>query len=329
MISVGPNREPWAERRENRPAPDGPAAASPIEWPTIGLAVAIYGAWLSATFWHDRIPLPALILAGGWITAWQGSLQHEIIHGHPTPWKGVNTALGAAPLSLWLPFLAYRQSHLAHHATERLTDPAHDPESRYLRPGAGPGHTVKRASAHVQGPLLGRLALGPIIQIPGFLIAQTRAAIRNEPGVRASWAIHALTLPPILLWLHFACHLSLARYGLCFVYPGASLSLLRSFAEHRADPTPAQRVAVVERAPLFGLLFLNNNLHAAHHAWPGAPWFRLRRLYADNRARLLSANGGLVYDGYREVARRFLFRAHDRIDYPPPSDLVEASALCP
>jgi fatty acid desaturase len=117
--------------------------------------------------------------------------------------------------------------------------------------------------------------------------------------------------------------MSLLRYVLCFVYPGVALSLLRSFAEHRADPDPARRVAVVERAPLLGLLFLNNNLHAAHHAWPGAPWFRLSGLYAAHRERLL---GGLVYDGYADVVRRFLLRPHDQIEHrtaAPP--LLEGS----
>ncbi len=33
--------------------------------------------------------------------------------------------------------------------------------------------------------------------------------------------------------------------------------------------------------------------------------------YKANRARLIEANGGLVYDGYLEVARRFLFTPHD------------------
>ena len=34
-----------------------------------------------------------------------GSLQHEIVHGHPTRWQDVNRALGMVPLSLWLPQL--------------------------------------------------------------------------------------------------------------------------------------------------------------------------------------------------------------------------------
>jgi fatty acid desaturase len=293
-----------------------------IEWPTLALALLIHAGWLAATHWHDRIPPPILFAAGGWLVAWHGSLQHEIIHGHPTPWPRVNALLAAAPLSLWLPFEAYRSSHLAHHAAEHLTNPTHDPESRYL---AGDGHPIRRLFAQVQRTLLGRLTLGPIIEIGGFLASQTRALARGDRAAWAIWTGHLVALVPVLWWLHIN-HLPLALYGLYFVYPGAALSLLRSYAEHRAEAAPAHRVAVVEHAPVLGLLFLNNNLHAAHHAWPGAPWFELKRLYAVHREQLLRANGGLVYDGYGDVARRFLLRAHDRIDFTPPALLSEEAS---
>jgi fatty acid desaturase len=117
-------------------------------------------------------------------------------------------------------------------------------------------------------------------------------------------------------WVVAVCGLSFWLYLACFVYPGAVLSLLRSYAEHRADPTPGRRVAVVERAPILGLLFLHNNLHVAHHDRPGAPWHRLPQLYARDRERLLNINGGLVYDGYGEVVRRFLLKPHDRAVHP-------------
>jgi fatty acid desaturase len=292
-------------------------AVGRIEWPTVVLGVVIYAAWMGATLEHRSLGLPLLFVFGGWITAWHGSLQHEVIHGHPTPWRRVNTLFAAAPLSLWLPFDIYRRTHIAHHATEDLTNPHQDPESRYLAAGEGLGFQVRRVLARLQAPLLGRLIIGPWVEIGAHLMVEARALIRDEAGARSAWARHLLAAAPLLLWLHFVCRLSLLRYGLCFIYPGAALSLLRSFAEHRADPIPGRRVAVVERAPLLGLLFLNNNLHAAHHAWPAAAWFDLRPRYAAHRERLLEANGGLIYDGYGDVLRRFLFRAHDRIDHVP------------
>ena len=80
---------------------------------------------------------------------------------------------------------------------------------------------------------------------------------------------------------------------------------------------------MVERAPVLGLLFLNNNLHAAHHTWPQAPWFELGRRYAMHREHLLEVNGGLIYDGYGEVLRLFLLRAHDRIGHAPALAMAE------
>ncbi len=119
----------------------------------------------------------------------------------------------------------------------------------------------------------------------------------------------------MLVWVVGVCRMSLAEYLLAFVYPGAALSLLRSFAEHRADPDPMRRVGTVEHAPLLGLLFLNNNLHMAHHRAPSAPWYRLPALHRNLREEVL-ASGAPVYDGYVQLATRYLLRPHDRLTHP-------------
>ncbi|MFN3503676.1 MAG: hypothetical protein ACK4ZJ_15580, partial [Allorhizobium sp.] len=55
-----------------------------IEWPTVALAFLIYGGFIALTyFWRD-IPLLILVPLGAWLIAWHGSLQHEVIHHHPT-----------------------------------------------------------------------------------------------------------------------------------------------------------------------------------------------------------------------------------------------------
>ena len=284
-----------------------------VDWRTLGLAVVIYGGWGAATVFHAKLAWPALLVIGGWLTAWHGSLQHEIIHGHPTRSRRVNTALGFAPLSLWLPFEAYRESHLAHHASHHLTDPRHDPEARYLPEAAGP---LRRGLAAVQATLAGRLILGPFVEIGGFLVEETQRLARRQPGRARIWVLHGLAVGVILAWLTLVCHMRIELYLACFVYPGAALSLLRSFAEHRADPSGDHQVAVVERAPVLGLLFLNNNLHAAHHDRPGAAWHQLPAFYRRERERLLRANGGLVYEGYGQIVRRFFLRPHDEILHP-------------
>jgi fatty acid desaturase len=55
-----------------------------VEWPTVILTIAIYGGFLALTFWWQSLPVVIVALAGGWLIGWQGSLQHEVIHGHPT-----------------------------------------------------------------------------------------------------------------------------------------------------------------------------------------------------------------------------------------------------
>lgn len=292
---------------------------SPMGWPTLTLANVIYVGWIVLTWQAKHLPPGIVVLFGGWLIAWHGSLQHETIHGHPTRSRQINRLIGFAPLSLWLPYDRYKTLHGRHHAAEHLTLPTVDPESRYLPVGSSPG---RRAIARLNSTLAGRLLLGPAIEIIGFLASEAKALRAGEPHVARIWAVHLLGVAVILAWLVLVCRLSLAEYGLLFVYPGCALSLLRSFAEHRAHEDPARRIAVVEQAPILGLLFLNNNLHAAHHAFPDAPWWRLPKLYASHRAALLQDNGGLSYQGYGEVFQRFFLRAHDQVEHPAAGPVV-------
>ena len=293
------------------------AGAPHAERATFLVATLIYGGWFGFTLWAARLPLWLVAPFGGWLIAWHGSLQHETIHGHPTALRWVNRLLGFAPLNLWMPYLRYERLHLAHHLAEHLTAPGLDPEARYLSGASGP---LARAMGLATTTLAGRLLLWPPIEIGGFLASETRALIAGEAGVRRAWMIHLAGVAAVLAWLRWVCGFSLADYLIAFVYPGAALSLLRSFAEHRADHEPGRRVAIVEKAPVLGLLFLNNNLHAVHHRFPGASWRQLPGLYALHREALLHANGGLVYAGYADVVRRFLLRPHDVLVHPAAVD---------
>lgn len=60
------------------------------------------------------------------------SLQHELIHGHPTRFARLNALFGTLPLAVWYPYGLYRDSHLAHHRHDSLTIPVDDPESYYF-----------------------------------------------------------------------------------------------------------------------------------------------------------------------------------------------------
>ncbi len=270
--------------------------------PTWIIAALAYGGWIALTLGYQALPWWVLLPAAGGVMALYGSLQHETIHGHPTRWRWLNEALGWAPLWLWLPYPIYRDDHRTHHDDTILTDPLADPESKYALAADWPGFSrLRRAVLSVNTTLLGRLAIGPALSIGDFLCREARAVIVNAPGRRRLWALHALALVPVLGWI-WLCAIPLWAYVLLFVYPGLSLTLLRSFAEHIASSDPGSRTVTIEAGPFFSLLFLNNNLHALHHANPALPWYALPRLACR------SPRPGLRYAGYAEVARRFLFR---------------------
>ncbi len=95
------------------------------EWPTLAALLGCYGAWMALLFLPLWIAVPGLALA----IALQSSLQHEVIHGHPTKWPWVNAALVLASLNLLIPFGRFRDMHLAHHQDACLTEPYDDPET--------------------------------------------------------------------------------------------------------------------------------------------------------------------------------------------------------
>ena len=96
-----------------------------------------------------------------------------------------------------------------------------------------------------------------------------------------------------------------SQYCLLIAYPGLSLGLLRAFTEHRAAEDSQERTASVESNALFGMLYLYNNLHVAHHLKPTMPWYEIPRFYRNNRAELLANNGQFVYRGYAQLALRY------------------------
>lgn len=302
-----------------------------IEWPTMALATLIYGLWFLLTWFHAVIAWPVLLVLGGWTVAWHASLQHELMHGHPTVWPGVNRAIGLLPLMPHLPYDRYRAIHLAHHRDEHLTDPLEDPETQYftlpgwLALGRG-GQLIVRAMAR----LAGRLVIGPVWAISRFLWRDARRFRANVRGVRRAWAWHLPMLAAMLIWVVGVCQMSLVTYTVCFWLPGTALILMRSLAEHRAAEAVEHRTAIIECAPVLGLLYLYNNLHVVHHERPAVAWYRLPGLYERERARFIAKNGGLVYRGYADVAARFLFRAHDQSVHPrarlgnTPAESVQA-----
>ena len=287
-----------------------------LEAPTWALVVLIYGGWLATTFWWHCLPTIVLVPLAAWICAWQISLQHELIHGHPTRSARLNRLLGTPPLNLWLPYALYRRQHLRHHRDTHLTDPLEDPESTYLSPpawaGAGPLRRLLHSSCNTA---LGRLTLGPLQAVSLFWLGQWRAAGSDDAPPRL-WLAHAAWVLAIGVWVVGVCRIHPLAYIACFVYPGTALAMLRSLAEHRAAERSQDRTAVVERAGLFGLLFLHNNLHLLHHERPSLPWYELPRQWRLTRAVLLEGREVPLYRGYLDVVARYAVRPHHPGPHP-------------
>jgi len=301
-------------------APGDAASASrraAVEVPTLLLLVATYVAWLGVTFAYGRWSLALVAPLAVLLLTLHSSLQHEIVHGHPTRWAALNRLLGIVPLSLWLPYERYRCLHRVHHNDVRLTDPLDDPESFYwTRAQWGELGPLARALLRFQQTLAGRVLIGSLWRIGAFWHAEWQALRAGDRPVRRAWLEHLLWCVPVIAWIELVCGMPLWLYAAATVIPSNGLLLVRSFAEHRARPAVPARIAIVERSWLLGPLYLFNNLHALHHETPTLPWYAYPSHYRRHRERLLAANGALVYRTYFDVARRYLFSPHDVLEHP-------------
>jgi fatty acid desaturase len=293
-----------------------------VEWPTVLLALVIYGMWGTALLIGSGAVLPPTV--SGWVqwtwvplaaiaTAWQASLQHEVIHGHPTSLPWLNRIIAGPPLLVWLPYSFYRRSHLAHHRDEMLTDPFNDPESFYVsRAEWRRASRPRRRLLIALNTLVGRLLLGPPIYATRALINSCMEHVKGETIFNRLMRINALISQGlIVLFCIHAAGINPVAYIVFVIYPATSLLLLRSFAEHRVAHAAEHRSVIVEARGIFDLLFLSNNLHALHHERPGLAWYALRKAYTARRNEVLERNGGYIFRDYKEVLVEYAFMPRD------------------
>jgi fatty acid desaturase len=306
----------WATEIERRQAVVARAQRiGGIEWVTLGLFAGFYAAWLVVILGHQSLPWPAELAVLALLGGFYMSLQHEALHGHPTRRRGINTTLAFAPLSLWLPYLGYRSTHMLHHHTD-LTDPQFDPESFYLRPDdwASAG-VIKRSYILFTRTMIGRLTVGSVHSIGRYLWSELRN-LRSSRAAARRWAAHVAATVVLSWWLFAVVDMPVWEYLLGFVVMGQSFTLLRSFVEHCAV-AEGTRSAVVKAGPVMSLMYLNNNLHHTHHAEPSTPWYSLPELHKQMESDEIAAGGaGLYRLGYFEVARRNLLRPFCQPDHP-------------
>lgn len=287
------------------------------EWPTWVVLAGNYFAWGLITWYHTAIPWWLMIFAGGFVICIHGSLQHELLHGHPTHSRLVNKALVWLPIGLWMPYTIYRDSHIAHHRCEVLTDPLQDPESFYISASEWSRYSsFIRLLLRFNNTLLGRLTVGPVIAATAFLFRQTGMLIKGDRRYALVWTWHLLGSAVVLYWVVAVCGMPFWTYVVLVAWPGLSFTLTRSFTEHRPSNNSGERTIIIEGSWLTRLLFLNNNYHYVHHMEPEMPWYKLGTRYDETSEEVLRDNGGFYYRGYFQLFRRFLMKTKDNPIYP-------------
>ena len=286
------------------------------ELPTWGVIIAVYSGWFATLAWWKTLGLlPATVLLVVF-TCWYMSVQHELIHGHPTRVAWFNQLLGSLPLAIWYPYGLYRDSHLAHHRSHLLTLPEDDPESYYFSPHRWQHLSGwRRTVIHLRNTFIGRLLLSPLLDIGQLLAGMVRAFCQRQGKTITMWIVHMALLAVVFIWLA-CCDFPALWYVLMVSYPALAITKIRSFLEHQAADDPLARSVINEAALPWRILFLNLNYHAIHHDLPGVPWYGLRTIYLRDQAAWRQRNRGFLVRGYSEWLRRFLLTPVDVNAHP-------------
>ena len=105
-----------------------------IEWITLGLFLGCVAIWAVGLFIFPGWSMGAAFMTVVLALVLHASLTHEVLHGHPFPSRLASEALVVVNPGLFIPYLRFRDLHLAHHQDANLTDPYDDPETNYLDP---------------------------------------------------------------------------------------------------------------------------------------------------------------------------------------------------
>lgn len=294
-------------------APLGRAIAD-WDWPTLTLMSAVVLVWGIALWLPAGWGALAFVLLVLALTL-HSSLSHELMHGHPFGHASAETAMGLWQPGLYVPYLRFKRTHLAHHKDANLTDPYDDPESNYLDPVVW--HSLSpwmRGLLSVNNTLAGRIVLGPAIGMFAFVRSDIVAAWSVERVIARDWLAHIPGVVVTLLAVS-ASSLSIWTY-LLSCYAALSVLRIRTFLEHQAHDRVSGRTVIIEDRGLLGFLFLNNNLHVVHHMHPTVAWYRLWPLYLSQRERFVTRNHGYVFPSYAAIFRRYFWRSKDIVAHP-------------
>ncbi len=286
------------------------------ELPSAVLLIGGYGAYLVITAFAGQMGsgyalallVPVLVL--------HSSLQHEFIHGHPTRYQWLNDLLVSPAIGLLVPYLRFKDMHLAHHHDPNLTDPYDDPESNFLDPVVWSRLPKWRQMlCNFNNTLFGRMLIGPALGLLCFYSKDMSDLVRGNRRIAFSYGHHLLGLLPICAWHLSVSTLPLWAYGIA-AYVAISVLKIRTFLEHKAHERASARTVLIEDRGILSLLFLNNNYHAIHHSHPGLVWHKLPEKFHSQSEYYLRRNGGYWYKSYGQVLRLYFFTRKDPVAHP-------------
>ncbi len=282
---------------------------------TLILVIVTYFIWI-LFLWniHALHPVISVSLLAI-LLAFHSSLQHELMHGHPFRDQKYNDGLALPALGLFVPYARFKDTHLAHHRDAILTDPYDDPESNYLDPeiwGRLPLWTQRWY--RFNNTLLGRMVIGPAIGLSAFYQKDFKEINAGDKVLAGVWAAHSVNVVAVIL-IVFMLDVPVWIY-LMACYLAMSLLKIRTYLEHRAHEHSAGRSVIIESRGPLSWLFLNNNLHAVHHAHPQLAWYDLPKKYQSQRENYLSRNRDYRYKSYLSIFAAYLFRRKDDVPHP-------------
>lgn len=281
------------------------------EWRTLLVVVAVYALTALTVIRYETLTpwlaVPFLSVLG----AWHLSMQHEVLHGHPFKNQYLNDAIGSIPITLWIPYLAFKKDHLEHHVSD-LTNPALDNESYYVSQEQwDKAGKIRRAAWTANRTILFRMFVWTIVSTITYVLSVLKRAVRGEQGDRLAVALHVVGVA-FVVYLVSLSSMPVWVFALGTVYGGRILNAIRPFPEHKYQSGVETRTAMIMAGPFMSLLMLNNNLHIAHHDEPWVPWYRYSNLMDRVNAVQRAREAGVLYEGgYAEVFRRFSFTPVD------------------
>ncbi|MCP4822416.1 MAG: fatty acid desaturase [Shimia sp.] len=287
-----------------------------VEWPTLGLVGLCYLVYAVGTVWAAAWFLPLGMAMTVLALALHSSLSHEVLHGHPFASRVANEILVFPAIGLFIPYMRFRDTHLAHHQDSLLTDPYDDPETNFLDPKRWEKMPrVLQVLHDFNNTLLGRLLVGPLLGQVAFVRSDLREVARGHTAVLVGWLVHIPALAVVIWWMVAVGQMPVWAYFLS-AYCALSILKIRTFLEHQAHEKARGRTVIIDdRGPL-SWIFLNNNLHVVHHMHPRVPWYRLPLLFRENRGRYLMRNDGYYFRSYGEVFRKYFLRRKDPVPHP-------------